>query len=160
MAQAEIDAFAFFGRALVGEQVEGQPHVLLDGRGVEQGAALEDHADVAADGLAFAESEVREVGVVVAHAARVDLVEPHEALEQHGFARAAAADDQVGLAGVETDRDVVEHGASVERLDEVFRLDHISRIWVRMRLKIMMTIEQATTAWVEARPTSSELPLA
>ena len=39
-------------------------------------------------------------------------------------------------------------------------LDHISRIWVRIKLKIMMTIELATTALVEAAPTSSELPLA
>ena len=31
-------------------------------------------------------------------------------------------------------------------------LDHISRIWVRIKLKIMMTIELATTALVEAAP--------
>ena len=37
---------------------------------------------------------------------------------------------------------------------------HVSRICVRIRLKIMMTIDEATTARVEALPTSSELPLA
>ena len=39
-------------------------------------------------------------------------------------------------------------------------LDHISRIWVRIRLKIMMTIELAITVLVEAAPTSGGLPLA
>ena len=158
--ETEIDPFELLGLGLLGEKVEGQLDILLDGRRIEQGPALENHADVLADGLAFAESEVREVGVVVAHAARVDLVEPHEALEQHGFARTALADDKVGLAGIELDGDVVEHRAAVERLDDMLGAYHIRRICVSMRLKIMMTTEPTTTARVEAAPTSSELPLA
>ena len=158
--QTEVHALALLRGALVREQVERQAHVLLHGRGVQQRPALKDHADVLADRLPLAEAERREIRTVVPHAARIDLVQSHEALEQHGLARTAPADDEVRLARLELDRNVVEHDPAVERLDDVFRAYHINRICVRIRLKIMMTIEQATTARVEARPTSSELPLA
>ena len=72
----------------------------------------------------------------------------------------AAADDQVRASGLELDRDVVQHGTTVERFDDVFGANHIKRIWVSIRLKIMITTEPTTTARVEALPTSSELPLA
>ena len=124
--QAEVHALHLLALALRGEEVERQLDILLDGRGVEQRPALEDHADVLADGLALAEAQRREVHVVVPHVARVGFVQPDERLEQHGLARAAASDDEIRLAGLELDRDVVEHDPAVERLDDVFGTYHIS----------------------------------
>ena len=124
--QAEVHALHLLALALRGEEVERQLDILLDGRGVEQRPALEDHADVLADGLALAEAQRREIHVVVPHVARVGFVQPDERLEQHGLARAAASDDEVRLAGLELDRDVVEHDPAVERLDDVFGTYHIS----------------------------------
>ena len=158
--QAEVDALALLGRRLPGEEVERQADVLLDRGGVEQRPALKDHADILAHGLAVAEPQPREVDVVVPHVARIGFVQPHERLEQHGLARAAATDDQVRLAGFEGDRNVVEHHPAVERLDDMFGPDHMSRIWVRMRSKSRITTQQVTTARVDAAPTSSELPRA
>lgn len=158
--EAEIDPFHLLLFALLGEEVERKLDVLLDGRGVEQRTALEEHADIAADRLSLLESEGREVDVVVPDTAGIDFVQAHQTFEQHRLARAALADHQVGRAGVEFDADVVENDASVEGFRDMVCLDQISRIWVRIKLKIMMTIELATTALVEAAPTSSELPLA
>ena len=158
--EAEVHALHLLALALRGEQVERQLDVLLDRRGVEQRPALEDHAYILADLLALAESQPREVHFVVPHVARIGFVQSHECLQQHGLARTAAADDEVRLAGLEFDRNVVEHPAAVERLDDVFGAYHISSTCVRIRSKSRITTEQATTARVEAVPTSSELPLA
>ena len=87
-------------------------------------------------------------------------MESHQRLQQHGLARTAAADDQVGPSGLEFDRNIVEHHATVERFGDMFGAYHMSRTCVSIRLKIMITTELTTTARVEAAPTSSELPLA
>ena len=158
--QAEIHTFHLLFLALRGEEVERQLDVLLDGRRVEQRPALENHADVLADGAPLAEIETREIRIVVPHVARIGFMQPYQRFQQHGLARTAAPDDEVGLPGQELDRDVVEHHAPVERFGDVLGTYHISRTCVRIRLKIMITTELATTARVEAAPTSSELPLA
>ncbi len=158
--QTEIDPLQFFRLGLLRKEIERQFHVLLDGRTVQQRPALKDHADVLADGLAFAESQLREIDLVVPHIAAVGLVQADQRFEQHRFARAAAADDEVRFAGLELDRHVVEHRAPVERFDDMFGAYHISSNWVSIRLKIMMTTELTTTARVDAAPTSNELPLA
>ena len=158
--QAEIHALAFLGLRLIGEEIQRQADVLRHGRRVQQRTALKDHADVLADRLALLESERRIADVVVEDLPRIDGVQPHQTFQQHGFARTALPDDEIRLSGLELHRDVVEHRAPVERLEDMFRAYHVSRICVRIRLKIMMTIDEATTARVEALPTSSELPLA
>ena len=158
--QAEVHPLHLLAFALRGKEVERQLDVLLDGRAVEQRPALEDHPDVLADRLALAEAQPREVHVVVPDVARIGLVQPHEGLQQHGLARAAAPDDQIGLPGLELDRDIVEDRASVERLDDMFGSYHINSTCVRIRSKSRITIELATTARVDAAPTSSELPRA
>ena len=123
--QAKIHAFAFLFRALVGEQVERQAHVLFDRGGVEQCAALEDHADLLADRLALGEREGGVTDVVVIDLPAVDRVEPDQRFEQHGFARSALADDQVRDAGRELGRNVVEYDAPVEGFYDVFGSDHV-----------------------------------
>ena len=158
--EAEIHALHLLLRALRREEVQRQPDILLDGRRVEQRPTLEDHADILADGLAVAESELREIDVVVPHVARIGFVQPHEGFQQHGLSRAAAADDEVGLPGLEFHRDIVEHHAPVERFDDMFGTYHISRTCVRMRSKSRITTQLATTARVDAAPTSIELPRA
>ena len=127
---------------------------------LEQVEALEDHADVLADGLAVAEPQPGEIDVVVPHVARIGFVQSDQRFEQHGLSRAAAADDEVRFSGLEFDRNVVEHHPAVERLDDMFGAYHISRTCVRIRSKSRITTQLATTARVEAVPTSSELPRA
>ena len=158
--EAEIHALHLLPLALRGEEVERQLDVLHNGRGVQQRPALKDHADVLADTFAFPETEFRKVHLVVPHVARIGFVQAHQRLEQHGLSRAAAADDEVRFSGLEFDRNVVEHHPAVERLDDMFGAYHISRTCVRIRSKSRITTQLATTARVEAVPTSSELPRA
>ena len=93
----------------------------------------------------------------------VDRVQPDQRFEQHGLARSALADDQVRHAGARTSAEMsFEHDPPVEGFYDVFGSDHVmsSRTWVRIRLKIRITMLLTTTAFVLARPTSSELPSA
>ena len=158
--QTELHALHFFRLRAGGKQIERQLDILHHGRRVEQRSPLKYHSYILAYGLALLEAERRIAYVVVIYRTRVYRMQPHERLQQHGLARAAAAYDKIGFARIERNGYVVEHGAAVERLRYVFGLYHVSRICVNIRLNIMMTIELATTARVEARPTSSELPSA
>ena len=123
--EAEGDAVPFLVFGHRREQVERQPDVLLDVRRVEQGAPLEDHAHLLADGLFLLERQLAEAGVVVIDRPAVDLVEADQRFEQDGLARPAAADDQVGDARRKFGRDVVQNDASVEGFYDVFGSDHI-----------------------------------
>lgn len=118
-AEAEIDALALLGFALVGEQVERQTDVLVHRRGVDERASLENHADVLADALALLERQRCVADVVEHDVARIGCVQSDERFQQYGLARTAATDDKVGLTGLELDRNVVEDGSAVERLEYV-----------------------------------------
>lgn len=81
-------------------------------------------------------------------------MQPYQRFQQHGFARTAAPDDEVGLPG----QNSIEMSSSTTRLSNDLRMCSariISAGLAAIRLKIMITTELATTAMgVEAAPTS------
>ena len=159
--QAEVHTLHLLALTLVGEQVERQFHVLLDGRAVEQRTALENHTYVATDSLQLTESKSREAGCAVVDVARIHGVQTHKAFQKHGLTRAATADNKVCFALLEGGRDVVQYGTTLEAFENMFGSYHRNSInWVITRSISRITIQLITTALVLARPTSSELPRA
>ena len=122
--QAKIHPVALLAHAHRREQVERQPHVLLDVRRVEQRASLENHADLLADRLALLERQPVKTNVVIVDIAAVDLMQPDKRLEQYGLSGTALSDNQVGDSGSEVGGNVVQHHASVERLYDMFGSNH------------------------------------
>src|SRR5205823_4466625 len=55
--------------------------------------------------------------------ARVGTQQPDDVLEHHALARAAGADDDQALSGVDGERQVVQHDQSAETLVDVFEVD-------------------------------------
>ena len=135
-----------------GEHVEGEHDVLEDGHRVEEGSALEDHAHFAAHEHFFAFRHADEVAAVVEHLSAGGFEQPYEVLHEHGLARAALADDEIGLAVEEGGVDVLQHILAVETFIEVLDFNH-DRSWVRnTSLKRIRALEE-TTASVLALPT-------
>ena len=121
LGSAEVDAveavqgaFAPLLVALGGEHVEGEHDIVEHGHGVEEGGALEEHAYLAAQQGALALAHGGEVAPVVEDVSLRGLVEPHEAVHEHGLAGAALSDDEIGLAVMELGVDVTEDLPVVE----------------------------------------------
>ena len=151
---------ALLALAHIREEVERQTHILPHGRGVEQRTALKYHAYVLAYRLTLLEAKVGIADIVEEYLSRVHLVQADKRFQKHGLSRATTTDDKIGLSRVELHGDIFEYGAAFEGLDEVVSSYHTRIICVRIRSNIIIVIELATTARVEARPTSNELPLA
>ena len=159
-AQTIIHSLAFLRLAVVGKQIERQPYILVNGRRVDKRTSLKNHAYILSDTFAVVEGERGVTHIVEKNVAFVGRMQSDQSFEQYRFARTAASDNQIGLARLELYRDVFYHPPSLEGFRYVFTLYHVSNSCVRMRLNMRIVIELTTTARVEARPTSSELPLA
>ena len=135
-----------------GEHVEGEHDVLEDGHRVEEGCTLEDHAHLAAHEHFFAFRHADKVAAIIEHLSAGGFEQPYEVLHEHGLARAALADDEIGLAVEEGGVDVFQHFLVVETFIEVLDFNH-DRSWVRnTSLKRIRALEE-TTASVLALPT-------
>lgn len=114
----------------IGVLAEPEGDVVEDGAG-EEGVALEDNGPEQADSVEFFIVERGEVdkwrfgrGVIGDEdAAGVGLDEAGEVVEQHGFTRAAAANDRDDVATVDGEADGLEDSLIAEGFDEVFGKD-------------------------------------
>ena len=114
--EAEVHAFANLGVGLFAEHAEGKGNVLLDRHRIEEGRALEQHADLLANLLHLLVLQFRDVAPVVEDFPLLGLVEADEAFEQHGLARPRLPDDEVVDARLEGAVDALEHRLFAERL--------------------------------------------
>lgn len=92
------------GLVVIFAELEGEEDVLADGEGIEEGAALEDHGDFAADEAEVGFGEVCDVLVSDDDAAGIGFEETHDVVEADALANTGAADDGEGLAGVRVKR--------------------------------------------------------
>lgn len=83
------------------EHVERETDILLNSEVVEEGRALKDHANLLTELESVGFAHAGHVSSVVEDRADIDPIEADQTLEQHGFARAALANDEVGHAVVE-----------------------------------------------------------
>ena len=103
-------------------------------------------------------SHGHKVASVVKYLAMLWAHEAYERFHEHGFARAALADDKVDLACLEGRAYAFEHFYSVERFFDVLYLYHCIRSFVSMTSNRSMSMELDTTALVDALPTSRAPP--
>ena len=127
--EAEAGTVELLARALRGEHLEGEEDVAKHVHGVEQGGALKEHAHLLAELGAFTLGQLVYVAPVVEHLALVGGEQTYDAAKQHGFARTATADDEVGLALLETGSDAVQHVLLVEMLVYVGDGDHFCLVF-------------------------------
>ena len=169
------------GRVLA--QREGD--VLEDRHRVEEGAALEEHADLLAHGDELLLGKLGDLHAVHPDLAVVGLLEAVHVPERDGLARAGSAEDHEHLAAHHLEVHVVEHALLAVGLGDVLELDDRSargvgrpdeahdgglaeRHWnpsgrtrksfVRKKSDMRTAIEATTTAIVVARPTPSAPP--
>ena len=83
---------------------------------IEQRAALEQHAEFAYQPVAGGAAQPDSLDPVDPDRAGIGPEQADDALDQHRFAGAGAADDDETLAGAAGDIDAVEHGLAPERL--------------------------------------------
>ena len=88
----------------------------------EEVVALEDDADLLAQ-LAQVGRGVVDRLAVEHDPSALDRLEPVDAAQHGALARARAADDGDDLAGLDRERDAVEHGVGAEALDHVVELN-------------------------------------
>ena len=122
--EAEIHTFVHLGVGHFGEHQQGELHVLGHGKGVEQGSALEHHANFAFQCCGLMVVHGRELTAVVENLARSSCLQAAYRLHQHRLTRAAAPDDKVGLARLEHGGDAFQHLLFAEILIYVFYLNH------------------------------------
>ena len=165
--------------------VEAVGDVVFDIEGVEQGAFLEDHADVGAHGEDFALGHGGKLATEDGDLAGVGVEETVGELHEGAFATAGGAEDDAGFAagdgegnvgedfvGFEADGDMVEGDdgcAFGEVVDEAggngeggghgYRPKMPIMNWVTRKSQRMMRTEETTTAWVVARPTPRVPPV-
>src|SRR5260221_5577829 len=96
------------------DQAEGD--VLPDRQRVEEGAALEQHAEFAHQLLALAGREVGDLLAVDRDRAGIGLDEAEDAFQHHRLAGAGAADDDDALAHADVEIDAVEYPLRPEGL--------------------------------------------
>ena len=107
---------------LVGvDQAEGD--VFPDGEGVEQRAALKQHAEFAHHARADFRRHARDVGAVDEDLAAVGPHDAERAFQRHRFALARAADDHERAALRHIDIDAVEHLAAAKSLLDADELE-------------------------------------
>jgi len=111
----------FLGDAAFLDQAEG--HVVTHGHRVEQRALLEDHADLAAQVEQVLFLHLRDVVPQHRDAPAVGADQPESELEDGGLARAGDAEDGLGLAALELERDAVEHDDVVEPERDILEHD-------------------------------------
>ena len=83
---------------------------------IEQRAALEQHAEFAHQPVAGGAAQPDRLDAVDPDRAGIGPEQAEDALDQHRFAGAGAADDDEALAGAAGDIDAVEHALAPERL--------------------------------------------
>src|SRR5687767_13590024 len=98
--------------ALAGDQAER--HVLPDRERIEQGAALEQHAELVHDLFALAGRHARDLVAVDLDRALVRLHQADDALDQHRLAGARAADHHQRLALRHVEVEVPQHHLAAE----------------------------------------------
>jgi capsid protein len=110
-----------------GEQAllpQGEGHVVVDRHGVEEGAALEDHAVAVAHPVQIASPEPGDVDAVHHHRARVGPQQADQVLEQHRLAAAATPDHHHDLAGGDVEIEAAQDRLGAEALAESLHPDH------------------------------------
>src|SRR5256885_10790957 len=90
--------------------------------------------------------------------AGIRLQQPHHMLEGHALPRAGIADDDRRLAVLDAQRESLEHGAAVERLAQVLKLDHRSSTRAQKASSTSSSTAEYTTARVVLLPTPSAPP--
>ena len=139
---------------------KGKADILGHGHGIEQGGALEQHAELAAHAQQLPLVHRDDVFALDEHLPGVGLEQADQVLEQHALAAAAAANDDDRLALLNPEAHAVQDGMGAEALLQIADFDHsVWKIWprvsVRKKLEIRIVIEEYTTASVVARPTPS-----
>jgi hypothetical protein len=109
---------------LAGAAQEPEGHVLPDGHGIEQRAALEQHAEAREKGIAVALGDVRAIQLDRA-AVRFDKAE--DAFEKDGFSGARAADHNEALAGLHGQVDAAQHLLGAEGFGDLGEPDHAEK---------------------------------
>src|ERR1017187_9596882 len=104
--------------------VEAVGDVVFDVDGVEEGGLLEDHADVGAQRVEVALGHGGDLLAEDADGAGVGFEQAVGEFEQHRLAAAGGAKDDEGLATIDGEGDVLEHGSDVEGDGDVFELDY------------------------------------
>src|SRR5262249_17834687 len=133
-----------------------EPDVLRHVHGIEQGAVLEDVANVRAKFREFPPLEVAHVLVVYDHRPGIRLDQPDDVLEQDALAGPRRAHQRNGLPLGDIEVDAVEHHLRPEPLFHSAQLDHwLSRSRVRTVSSSRMSTELMTTAPVVDFPTPS-----
>ena len=117
---------ALFGAHFGRQHLQREFHVLRHRHGIEQGRALEKHPDFAPDFLPDVNLAVGVHRAIESDGADIGLHQAHDALEQHAFAGARAAEQQVALAGFEHARNPFQHGRAVEGLFNIGYFNHKS----------------------------------
>ena len=126
-----------------GVPAEGEGHILGDRHGIEQGRALEEHAELAADRQEFPFVHRHNVLVLDQDFAALGLEQADQVLEQHALAAAAAADNDHRLALVDAKTDAIQDGVAAETLPQVADFNHSAcKAWpsVRVRKKFVMSM--------------------
>ena len=90
--------------------------ILPNAKRIEQGAALEQHAEFLHQLLARAARQPDRLGAVDADRSRFGMQQAEDAFDQNRFSGAGAADDDEALAAAAVDIDAVEYLLAAERL--------------------------------------------
>ncbi|MOA31599.1 hypothetical protein D3C78_1527650 [compost metagenome] len=98
-------------------------HVLADVHRVEEGAVLEEHAELLANLVELLFFEAGDILAVHADSALIGLQEADQELDEDRLPGARRPDDDGGLAPLDVQGDVVEHLLASERLVHVLERD-------------------------------------
>ncbi|MNX38675.1 hypothetical protein D3C86_690170 [compost metagenome] len=108
---------------LLGMAPQGEGHVLADVHRVEQGAVLEEHAELLADLVELPLLEAGDILAVHVNRTLIGLQEADQELDEDRLPGARGPDDDGGLAPLDVQGDVVEHLLAPEGLVHVLERD-------------------------------------
>jgi hypothetical protein len=116
------DVFDFgFGMGAV--FAEGEGDVFEDIEGIEEGAALEEEAEVCADGFELPFAEVVDSLVAEEDLSRVGAKEADNVLEEDGFSRAGGPEDDDGLVVGDVEVEAIEDDVVAEGFVDIDEAD-------------------------------------
>ncbi len=125
LAQAAVDDLADLVLALVGVLAQREGDVVEDVHRAEQGAVLEQQAELLAHLEQLVVGHVRDRLAVDEHVARVRVEQPDDVLDQHRLAGSRRAEHHRDLVVGQAEVEAVEDPRAAELLDHVDDLDRV-----------------------------------